>query len=394
MSARSIEESIVVINAGSSSLKFSLFLLRESDLALDLRGQIEGIGTAPRFVARDASGRMVAERSWGEELGHDGAVEHVRAFLRERLAGDRLVGVGHRVVHGGLEYAAPIRVDRGVLEALERLSPLAPLHQPHNLSPIVALLERAPELPQVACFDTAFHRTNPDVAQRFALPEELHEAGVRRYGFHGLSYEYIASALPRLDPRAAAGKTIVLHLGNGSSMCAMEAGRSVASTMSFTALDGLPMGTRCGALDPGVILYLMDERKLDARAIEQLVYHQSGLLGISGVSSDMRTLQASGEPRARLAIDVYVYRIRRELGSLAGALGGLDALVFTAGVGENAPAIRERVCRDGAWLGIELDAAANAAGGPRISAPGSRVSAWVIQTNEELMIGRHTRRLL
>jgi acetate kinase len=389
-------DAIVVVNAGSSSLKFSLFVVRAGDLVLDVRGQIEGLYTAPKFVAKDPSGRTVAERTWGEggKLGHDGAVEHLRGFLRERAGDDRLTGVGHRVVHGGLEYAEPVRVDDRVLKALERFVPLAPLHQPHNLSPIAAMLERAPDLPQVACFDTAFHRTNPDVAQRFALPEELHEAGVRRYGFHGLSYEYIASALPRVDPKAAAGKTVVLHLGNGSSMCAMEAGRSVASTMGFTAVDGLPMGTRCGAVDPGVILYLMDERKLDARAIERLIYNESGLLGMSGISSDMRTLLGSADPRAKLAVDVYLYRIRRELGSLAAALGGIDALVFTAGIGENAPAIRERVCRDGAWLGIEFDAAANRAGGPRISAAQSRVSAWVIPTNEELMIGRHTRRLL
>jgi acetate kinase len=389
-------EAIVVLNAGSSSLKFSLFVVRADGLVLDVGGQIEGLHTAPRFVARDGTGRTVAERSWGEgeRLGHDGAVEHLTGFLRERLAGDRLVGVGHRVVHGGLEYAEPVRVDRVVLEALERLVPLAPLHQPHNLSPIAALLERAPDLPQVACFDTAFHRTNPDVAQRFALPEELHEAGVRRYGFHGLSYEYIASALPGVDARAAHGRTVVLHLGNGSSMCAMQAGKSMVSTMGFTAVDGLAMGTRCGSLDPGVILYLMDERHMDARAIERLIYNESGLLGISGISSDMRTLLTSPDPRAARAVDVYVYRIRRELGSLAAALGGLDALVFTAGIGENASTIRERVCRDAAWLGVELDATANEAGGPRISAPGSRVSAWVIPTNEELMIGRHTRRLL
>jgi acetate kinase len=285
-------------------------------------------------------------------------------------------------------------VDDDVLKALQRLIPLAPLHQPHNLAPIAALLERRPELPQVACFDTAFHRTNPDVAQRFALPVELHKAGVRRYGFHGLSYEYIASTLPRFDAMAATGRTIVLHLGNGSSMCAMEAGRSVASTMGFTAVDGLPMGTRCGALDPGVILYLMDELKMSARAIERLIYNESGLLGVSGISSDMRTLLGSDDPRASLAIDVYVYRIRRELGSLAGALGGLDALVFTAGVGENSAAIRERVSRDAGWLGLTLDATTNAAGGPRISAPDTRVTAWVIPTNEELMIARHTRRVL
>jgi acetate kinase len=391
-----VSDAIVVINAGSSSLKFSLFVMREGELALDVRGNIEGLQRAPEFVAKDASGRTVATRSWGEgaTLGHDGAAEHLRGFLREQLAGDRLLGVGHRVVHGGLEYADPVRIDDGVLAALERLVPLAPLHQPQNLAPIAALRRRTPELPQVACFDTAFHRTNPEVAQRFALPDELHEAGVRRYGFHGLSYEYIASTLPGLDPKAAAGRTVVLHLGNGSSMCAMDASRSVASTMGFTAVDGLPMGTRCGAVDPGVILYLMDERRLDARAIERLIYHESGLLGVSGISSDMRALLSSADPRARLAIDLYVYRIRRELGSLAGALGGLDALVFTAGVGENAAAIRDRVCREAGWLGVTLDETANTAGGPRISAPGSRVGAWVIPTNEELMIARHTRRLL
>jgi acetate kinase len=246
----------------------------------------------------------------------------------------------------------------------------------------------------MACFDTAFHRSNPPLTQMFALPSELTESGVRRYGFHGISYEYIASVLPTFDERAARGKTVVLHLGNGASMCALQAGVSLASTMGFTALDGLPMGTRCGALDPGVMLYLMDERRMDARAIEKLVYQQSGLLGVSGISSDMRTLLASSEPRARLAIDLYCYRIRREIGSLAAALGGLDAIVFTGGIGENAAVIRERVCRDAAWLGIELDPAANAAGGPRISTPGARTSAWSIPTNEELMIARHTRRLL
>jgi acetate kinase len=268
------------------------------------------------------------------------------------------------------------------------------LHQPHNLAPIRLLLERAPELPQAACFDTSFHRSNPEIAQMFALPAELHAQGIRRYGFHGLSYEYIASVLPSFDAKAAAGRTVVLHLGNGSSMCAMRAGRSVASTMGFTAVDGLPMGTRCGAIDPGVILYLMDQRGMDARAIEKLIYNQSGLLGVSGISSDMRTLLASSDPRAKLAVDLYLYRIRRELGSLAAALGGLDAMVFTAGIGENAGLVRERVCRDAAWLGVELDPAANGGGGPRISDEASRVSVWVIPTNEELMIARHTRDLL
>jgi len=392
---RKSNDVILVLNAGSSSIKLSVFAERDGELALELRGEVEGLYTAPRFAAWDPSGRVVAQESWpGRQLGHEGAIEYLSDFLKHQLADDRLVGVGHRVVHGGLEYTAPVRVEAETLKALERLIPLAPLHQPHNLSPIALLLERAPELPQVACFDTSFHRTNPDIAQRFALPAELHDAGVQRYGFHGLSYEYIASEFPRLNAQAGSAKTIVLHLGSGSSMCAIDAGRSMASTMGFTPADGLPMGTRCGAMDPGVILYLMDERKMDARAIERLLYNESGLLGVSGISSDMRTLLASGESSARLAIDLYVYRIRRELGSLAAALGGLDAIVFTGGIGENAPTIRERVCRDAAWLGIELDAAANLLGRPRITTGRSRVGAWVVPANEELMIARHTQRLL
>jgi acetate kinase len=393
-----MQEGILVLNAGSSSIKFLLFGGTGSALEPVIRGQIEGLHTAPRFVARDAVGGTVAERSWGEgvKLGHDGAVAHLADFLREQGRARRieLRAVGHRVVHGGLEYTQPVRLDARVVSALEKFVPLAPLHQPNNLAPIRALLERRPELPQIACFDTAFHSTNPDIARRFALPSELHDAGVRRYGFHGLSYEYIASALAAHDARAAAGKAIVLHLGNGSSMCALDAGRSVASTMGFTAVDGLPMGTRCGTLDPGVLLYLIDERKMDARAIEKLIYQQSGLLGVSGISSDMRKLLDSSEPKARIAVDVYLYRIRRELGSLVAALGGLDALIFTAGIGENSAAIRERICRDAAWIGVELDRAANEKGGPCISAQGSRVAAWVIPTNEELMIARHTRRLM
>jgi acetate kinase len=391
-----MSDAIAVLNAGSSSIKFSLFVLRKQQLELELRGQIEGIYTAPHFVAKDRSGQLQAEKSWGEgaKLGHDGALDHLVAYVREHLGGDRLVGVGHRVVHGGLEYTQPVRLDSGVLQALEKFVPLAPLHQPHNLAPIRLLLERAPELPQVACFDTSYHRSNPEIAQMFALPAEMHAQGIRRYGFHGLSYEYIASVLPGFDAKAAGRRTVVLHLGNGSSMCAILAGKSVASTMGFTAVEGLPMGTRCGSIDPGVLLYLMDQRGMDARAIEKLIYNQSGLLGVSGISSDMRTLLASEEPRAKLAVDLYLYRIRRELGSLAAALGGLDAVVFTAGIGENAAVIRERVCRDAAWLGLELDAAANGAGGPCISAPASRVSAWVIPTNEELMIARQTRAVL
>ena len=391
-----MSDAIAVLNAGSSSIKFSLFVLRGQALQLELRGQIEGIYTAPHFIAKDASGQTRSEQSWSEgaKLGHAGALDHLVGYVREHLGGDQLIGVGHRVVHGGLEYSQPVRVNAGVLQALEKFVPLAPLHQPHNLAPIRLLLERAPQLPQIACFDTSFHRSNPEIAQMFALPAEMHAQGIRRYGFHGLSYEYIATVLPSFDAKAAAGRAVVLHLGNGSSMCAVRAGKSVASTMGFTAVEGLPMGTRCGSVDPGVLLYLMDQRGMDARAIEKLIYNQSGLLGVSGISSDMRTLLASDDPRAKLAVDLYLYRIQRELGSLAAALGGLDAVVFTAGIGENAAAIRERACRDAAWIGVDLDPAANGSGGPRISAPASRVSAWVIPTNEELMIARHTHSLL
>ena len=389
-------DAIAVLNAGSSSIKFSLFARSGDDLALTLRGQAESIHTAPRFTAKNPAGETISSHAWdeGTALGHDGALEHIVAFVRDKVQGLSLKGIGHRVVHGGREYAQPVRVDRKVLDDLAQFVPLAPLHQPHNLTPIRLLLERRPDLPQVACFDTAFHRAQPELAQMFALPRELHDAGVRRYGFHGLSYEYIVSMLPKLDPRAASGRTVVLHLGNGASMCALSAARSVASTMGFTAVDGLPMGTRCGAIDPGVILYLMDQRGMDTRAIEKLIYSQSGLLGVSGISSDMRTLLASDEARARLAVDLYVYRIGRELGSLCASLGGLDALVFTGGIGENSAEIRARVCRDAAWLGVVLDEPANKKSGPRISTATSPTAAWVLPTNEELMIARHAARLL
>jgi acetate kinase len=391
-----MSDAIVVINAGSSSIKFSLFVARDAELALDLRGQIEGLYTAPHFVAKAPDGATRSERKWaeGEKLGHDGALAHLFGYLREELHDDHLIGVGHRVVHGGLEYSQPVIVSSEVVAALERFVPLAPLHQPHNLAPIRALLAQAPDVPQVACFDTAFHRTNPELAQRFAIPEELHAAGVRRYGFHGLSYEYIGSVLADYDGKAATGRTIVLHLGNGSSMCAMHGGRSVASTMGFTAVDGLPMGTRCGSLDPGVILYLMDERGMDVRAVEKLIYSQSGLLGVSGLSSDMRSLLGSQDPRAKLAVDLYCYRIGRDLGSLAAALGGLDAIVFTAGIGENSAPVREQVLNAAAWLGVRVNKEQNRRHGPRVSAQQSRVSAWAIPTNEELMIARHTRKLI
>src|SRR5262245_13008625 len=389
-------DAIAVLNAGSSSIKFSLFAPRGETLELTVHGEAEALYTAPRFRAKDAAGRVRDEKSWGDgvALGHDGALDHLLGFLRGELTDHRLVGVGHRVVHGGVHYSQPVRIDGDVLETLAELVPLAPLHQPHNLAPIRALLVRFPQLPQVACFDTAFHRAQPPVAQTFALPKTITDRGVRRYGFHGLSYEYIAGALAEHDARTAHKKVVVLHLGNGSSMCAIEDGRSVATTMGFTAADGLPMSTRCGSLDPGVMLYLINELHMDARSIERLIYQQSGLLGVSGISNDMRTLQASADPAAKAAIDLLVYRIGRELGSLVGALHGLDAIVFTAGIGEHSASLRERVCRDAAWLGVELDQRANEGNGPRISTATSGVTAWVIPTDEELMIARHTRRVL
>jgi acetate kinase len=389
-------DAILVLNAGSSSLKFSVF----RDAArpeVVLRGQVEGLPSRPRFIARDAEGRVVGEEKWPADarLGHAGAIEYLFRWGRSGPLGDhRIVAAGHRVVHGGVKFTQPVFIDSATLSSLNSLVSLAPLHQPHNLAAVEAVAEQAPGLPQVACFDTAFHRTQPAVAQAFALPRSLTESGVLRYGFHGLSYEYVASVLSQVDPVAAAGRTIVAHLGNGASMCAMQNCRSVATTMGFTALDGLPMGTRCGAIDPGVLLYLIDEHKLDGGALQQLLYHQSGLLGVSGMSSDMRTLLASSDPRAAEAIDLFVYRIGRELGSLAAAVGGLDALVFTGGIGENAAPIRARVCRAAAWLGLELDEAANAQGGPRISCLSSRATAWVMPTNEELMIALHTKHLL
>jgi len=383
---------VLVLNAGSSSIKFSVFAATGPGMPLVLRGQIEGLYTAPRFVAKDVQGAVVGSKTWNEgtELGHGGAIAYLADFLREHSGGQELLAVGHRVVHGGTEFSQAVRVTPGVIAALEKLTPLAPLHQPHNLKPIGIVDSLRPGLPQVACFDTAFHRAQPEAAQAFALPASVTGLGVRRYGFHGLSYEYIAGVLAQFDAKAASGRTIVAHLGNGSSMCALAAGRSVASTMGFTAVDGLPMGTRCGSLDPGVILYLMDELGMDARAIEDLIYKQSGLLGVSGLSSDMRVLLGSDDPRARFAVDLYTYRIGRELGSLAAAAKGIDALVFTAGIGEHAASIRERVCHDAAWLGVHFDSAANQADGPRISTPSSPVSVWVIPTNEELMIARHT----
>ena len=388
-----MSDAILVLNAGSSSLKFTEFLVSDSyALEVSVSGNLEELYGRARFYAKDANGATIGEHAWEENAPpqHAGALEFLFNWRQANVRNANLIAVGHRVVHGGTAYAAPVRVDSMVLDRLTALVPLAPLHQPHNLLPIRTIAERRPELPQVACFDTAFHQTASRLAQAFALPPAITDRGVHRYGFHGLSYEYIASVLPRHDARAAAGKTVVLHLGNGASMCAINGGKSVATTMGFTAVDGLPMGTRSGSLDPGVVLYLMQELKMGPGAIESLLYNESGLLGVSGVSSDMRELLESSDPRAKFAIDLFVYRIGRELGSLAAALGGLDAIVFTAGIGERAVAVREAVCRQAAWLGVQLDTEANNAGGPRISTASSRVSAWVIPTNEELMIARHT----
>jgi acetate kinase len=390
---------LLVLNAGSSSLKFSVFEDADPPRPL-LRGQIEELSTRPRFVAR-ACGALVSQRDWpaGTRLGHDGAVEYLLGAARAgALRGHRVNGVGHRVVHGGTRFSGPVLVDDATLAELEALVPLAPLHQPHALAAIRAVRRQAPRLGQVACFDTAFHGTQPNVARAFALPRRYAEQGVRRYGFHGLSYEYVASALAGEAPSARAGRTVVAHLGNGASLCALSAGRSVATTMSFTALDGLVMGTRCGSIDPGVLLYLMDREGMDAPALQRLLYEQSGLFGVSGGpgggTSDMRELLARSDEAAAEAVELFVYRIARELGSLAAALGGLDALVFTGGIGENAAPIRARVCRDARWLGLDLDEEANARGGPCISRADSRVGAWVIPTDEERMIALHTRRVL
>ena len=390
-------DSIFVVNAGSSSIKFQLFLVGDGDqLELSMKGQMDGIGSRPRLVAKDEDGKSLVDRTWrvNEVSGVSAALDKVVEFLREASNGKLPSAVGHRVVHGGPDYSAPVAVDTNVLRRLEQLTPLAPLHQPNNLGPIRMLLDRRPGLLQVACFDTAFHRGHPEVADRYAIPEELYREGVRRYGFHGLSYEYIADRLRYAAPDLANKKVVVAHLGSGASMCALDGGRSVESTMGFTALDGLPMGTRPGQLDAGVVLYLMSEKRMSAEAISELLYKKCGLKGLSGISNDVRELLGNTDPRAKLALDYFTYRIAWFAGALAAAMQGLDGLVFTAGIGENAPAVREAVARRLAWLGLDLDPAANSAGGSRISLPQSRVSCHVIPTDEELMIARHTLRLL
>ncbi len=395
-------QGLLVLNAGSSSIKFSVFALPadSGELNLVCRGLQENIGDDnPRFTAVDQAGKVVIDTRptppAGKVYHHQAALRDLLIWLRDSPDLPDVIAVGHRVVHGGQEYSDPQVLTLEIIARLETFVPLAPLHQPHNLAGIRAIGAVQPDLPQVACFDTAFHFGQPELAQLFALPRAYREEGVRRYGFHGLSYEYIAGALAEATGTAATGRAVVAHLGNGASMCAMRDGKSVASTMGFTAVEGLPMGTRSGSLDPGVLIYLMERHGMGACELTQLLYKQSGLLGLSGVSNDMRELLVSADPNAKLAVDYFSYRIARELGSLAAALGGLDALVFTGGIGEHAAAVREQVCARSAWLGIELDAAANAGHDRRrIDQPGSRVAVWVLPTNEELVIARHTRRLV
>ena len=386
----------LVLNAGSSSLKFSVYQEpKGGSWALAARGLMEGIGTAPRLSAKNIDGHVLVDRK-PETPVRDGrdALEAVASWLKSRYGGAPVLGVGHRVVHGGPHYASPTMVTPQVMTELRRLIPLAPLHQPYNLAAIEAASERLPGVPQVACFDTSFHRSQPAVADVVPLPRELTRAGVQRYGFHGLSYEYIASVLPQVAPEVAGGRVIVAHLGSGASLCAMKGGRSIDNSLGFTALDGLCMGTRPGSLDSGVVLYLFQTLGMDAKQVETILYKKSGLLGISGISSDMRELETSSEPSARLAVDYFVYRAVKEIGAMAAALGGIDGLVFTAGIGENSPEIRRRICQSSAWLGIDLDARANAGQQTRISTASSKVGVWVIPTNEELMIARHTALLL
>jgi acetate kinase len=384
---------VLALNAGSSSMKFGLFAAGGAALS---RGQIEGIGTAPHFVARGPDGATLAERKWpeGGSETHETLLGTLLDWVESHLGAARLEAVGHRVVHGGPAHDAPALVTPDLVRGLDALTPLAPLHQPHSLAPIRAIAALRPELPQIACFDTGFHHGMPRVATRFALPARYEQEGVRRYGFHGLSYEFIARRLHRVAPDLARGRVITAHLGNGASLCAMRGGRSVDTTMGFTALDGLVMGTRCGAIDPGVLLYLGQSHGMSADQMEDLLYKRSGLLGVSGISSDMRALLASAAPAAREAVELFVFRIARETGGLVSSMGGLDGFVFTAGIGENAPAIRALACERLGWLGLRLDPAANARGEGRISSPDSRVEVRVERTDEEAMIAMHSEEAL
>jgi len=383
---------VLVLNAGSSSLKFGMYQRPEKgSLVLVAQGQVEGIGTRPRLSARDEAGRTLVDQDLGADVC-DGtsALDQLAEWLSSHFDRETLAAVGHRVVHGGQRFARPTVVTREIVRELKGLSPLAPLHQPFNLAAIDAVFDRLPGVPQVACFDTAFHRGHSAVAELIPLPRDLREQGLQRYGFHGLSYEYIASVLPQVAPEIAAGRVLVAHLGSGASICALNDGRSVDSSLGFTGLDGLCMGSRPGGLDPGVVLYLFQQLGLSAHEVEDVLYRKSGLLGISGISNDMRALLGNDEPAARLAVDYFVYRAAKEIGALTAALGGLDGLVFTAGIGENSAEVRRRICEACSWLGVHLDTEANEACGPRITTRDSEVSAWVIPTDEELMIARHT----
>lgn len=387
---------ILVLNAGSSSLKFQIFDITPAGPERLYKGQIDGIGVHPRFRVADRDGAALLDQSYPSAEIPDlaAATGRLRQWLVEHAEGMTLRAIGHRVVHGGPDYDRAVRIDADVLKRLERFEDLAPLHQPNNLAPIRMVMAAAPDMAQVACFDTAFHRGHAPVADCYAIPEALYEEGVRRYGFHGLSYEYIANRLQTVAPDLSAGRIIVAHLGSGASMCAIRGGRSVESTMGFTALDGLPMGTRPGQLDPGVVLYLIDQKGMSAAEVSNLLYKQSGLKGLSGVSNDMRDLLASTDPRAAFAVDHFVHRCTISIGGLTAALGGLDALVFTAGIGENAPQVRARIAERIGWLGAELDAAANERNEMVIAAPGSKLRLMVIPTDEELMIARQTLALL
>jgi acetate kinase len=389
-------DTVLVVNAGSSSVKFQIFAIdRSSELHRQLKGQMDGIGSRPRLRANDAEGNRVADRAYPIESVRDvpAALAVVSGWLRDELRINPLA-VGHRVVHGGPNYDRPVMIDHAILSRLETLVPLAPLHQPHNLAPIRALLKNFPELPQVACFDTAFHRSHGVLADHYAIPRQLHAEGIRRYGFHGLSYEYIAQALRQIAPEIAGGRVIVAHLGSGASMCALRDGHSRESTMGFTALDGLAMGTRPGQIDPGVVLYLISEKGMSPSDVQSFLYRDCGLKGLSGVSNDMRELEASDDPGALLAIEYFVYRVALSAGMLTAALQGIDGFVFTAGIGENSAGIRSRIGERLAWLGILLEPAANAAHALRISRSDGRVPVYVIPTDEELMIAQHTLSLL
>ena len=392
MTTQSQGNAVLVVNAGSSSLKFSVFREAGAELAVAINGQISGIGTEPKFEAKDTAKRPLADKAWGpgEPSDRTALLRYLLDWVEDHLDGAKLLAAGHRVVHGGARYSHPVLLTPAVIEELNGLVPLAPLHQPHNLAAIRALGEAHPELPQVACFDTAFHRGQPWQSQTFALPRAMTEEGIRRYGFHGLSYEYIARRLPEIAPELAQAHVVVCHLGSGSSMCAIRAGKSVDSTMGFTAVDGLPMGTRTGRLDPGVLIYLMRAKGMGADDLEKLLYNKSGLLGVSGVSNDMRVLLESADPHAAEAVELFCHAVAKETGSLASSMGGLDAIVFTAGIGERSAPVRARVAEKLAWLGVKLDEAANAANGPKISAADSRIPVWVIPTDEERMIAQHT----